>query len=52
LSVAAAKAFLRDALTSKQMRIEIWKGGGKRSNSWKVDRQVSRVAGGRRHLEL
>lgn len=43
LSVAAAKAFLRDALTSKQMRIEIWKGGGKRSNTWKVDRQVSRL---------
>lgn len=41
LTIPAAKAFLREALTSKQMRVEIWKGGGKRMNGWTLDVQVS-----------
>ncbi|CAO1618672.1 unnamed protein product [Sympodiomycopsis kandeliae] len=41
LSIAAAKAFLREALTSKQMRVEIWKGGGKRTNQWQLDVHAS-----------
>lgn len=43
LSISAAKAFLREALTSKQMRVEIWKGGGKRSSAWQLDVHVSRL---------
>lgn len=45
LNLAAAKAFLRDALTSKQLRIEIWEptsDASKRSpTSWTVARQAS-----------
>nr|DBA11318.1 TPA_inf: MSH2 [Pseudozyma tsukubaensis] len=42
LSVAAAKNFLREALTSRQMRVEIWSNaGGKRNNSWSISKQAS-----------
>nr|WJN24899.1 MSH2 [Pseudozyma thailandica] len=42
LSTAAAKNFLREALTSRQMRVEIWaNAGGKRNNSWSIIKQAS-----------
>lgn len=44
LSVPAAKSFLRDALTAKQLRIEIWSpvdGSGRRSGSWQISKQAS-----------
>lgn len=42
LSVAAAKNFLREALTTRQMRVEIYgNAGGKRNNSWTVVKQAS-----------
>nr|WJN24902.1 MSH2 [Tranzscheliella williamsii] len=42
LSIAAAKNFLRDALTSRQMRVEIWgNAGGKRNNQWTLLKQAS-----------
>ncbi|WFD20579.1 MSH2 protein [Malassezia caprae] len=46
LNPAAAKSFLRDALTSKQLRIEIWcstsgDGSGRRSGSWAISKQAS-----------
>ncbi|PWN51340.1 putative DNA mismatch repair protein MSH2 [Violaceomyces palustris] len=42
LSVAAAKNFLREALTARQMRVEIWSNaGGKRNNSWAISKQAS-----------
>lgn len=41
MSIAAAKAFLREALTSSQMRVEVWKGAkSKKSNEWTLDRKV------------
>ncbi|PWZ03787.1 putative DNA mismatch repair protein MSH2 [Testicularia cyperi] len=42
LSVAAAKNFLRDALTTRQMRVEIWSNaGGKRNNQWSIAKEAS-----------
>ncbi|KAJ1026916.1 hypothetical protein NDA16_002209 [Ustilago loliicola] len=42
LSVAAAKNFLREALTTRQMRVEIYSNaGGKRNNLWTVIKQAS-----------
>ncbi|KAJ1018408.1 hypothetical protein NDA18_006562 [Ustilago nuda] len=42
LSVAATKNFLREALTTRQMRVEIYgNAGGKRNNSWTVIKQAS-----------
>ncbi|WFD47055.1 MSH2 protein [Malassezia furfur] len=44
LSVSAAKSFLRDALTAKQLRIEIWspnEGSGRRSGAWQISKQAS-----------
>lgn len=40
MNPTVAKAFLREALTTKQMRVEIWVGGGKRTNNWVIDKQV------------
>jgi DNA mismatch repair protein MSH2 len=41
LNQAAAKTFLRDALTVKQMRVEIYTNeGGKRNNQWAISQQV------------
>ena len=42
LSVPAAKNFLREALTTRQMRVEIYaNAGGKRNNQWTVSKQAS-----------
>ncbi|KAJ9479512.1 DNA mismatch repair protein MSH2 [Pseudozyma hubeiensis] len=42
LSVAAAKNFLREALTTRQMRVEIYSNaGGKRNNQWSIIKQAS-----------
>lgn len=43
LSMALAKGFLREALTSKQMRVEIWEGEGgkKQGNRWVLGKEVS-----------
>lgn len=44
LSIPAAKSFLRDALTAKQLRVEIWAstdGAGRRTGSWQVAKQAS-----------
>lgn len=43
LSNAVAQGFLRDALTSKQLRIEIYEaeGGGKGGNKWKEGKSAS-----------
>lgn len=40
LNMASAKAFLRDALTARQLRIEIWAPTGDR-HTWAVARQAS-----------
>lgn len=42
LSTTLAKGFLRDALTSKQMRVEIWEGehGKKQGNRWSLGKEV------------
>ena len=44
MSVNVAKAFLRDALTARQMRVEIWvpEGGGtgKKGSKFKLDKEV------------
>ena len=37
-----AKTFLREALTVRQLRIEIWAlEGDKKANKWKIERQVT-----------
>nr|ASF90284.1 hypothetical protein SPAR01119 [Bartheletia paradoxa] len=42
LSRQVATGFLRDALTSKQLRVEIWSSeGGKKNNVWAIDKQAS-----------
>ncbi|KDN35895.1 DNA mismatch repair protein [Tilletiaria anomala UBC 951] len=43
LNLTAGKSFLREALTARQLRIEIWsnEGGGKRSNKWTIAQQAS-----------
>ncbi|WFD43594.1 MSH2 protein [Malassezia psittaci] len=44
LSASAAKSFLRDALTSKQLRVEIWAqldSSGRRINTWQIAKQAS-----------
>ncbi|GAA5832087.1 hypothetical protein JCM11251_002814 [Rhodosporidiobolus azoricus] len=46
LSHAVAQAFLRDALTTRQLRIEIWEaengsGGGKGTTKWKMGKTAS-----------
>ncbi|KAE8268372.1 hypothetical protein A4X09_0g3957 [Tilletia walkeri] len=42
LGHAAARAFLTEALTARQMRVEIWaNGGGKRNNSWSISKQAT-----------
>jgi hypothetical protein len=46
LSHAVAQTFLRDALTTKQLRIEIWEaengaGGGKGTTKWKLGKSAS-----------
>ena len=45
LTIPTAKGFLRDALTSKQLRVEIWapKPGesGRRSGAWQLSKQAS-----------
>lgn len=43
LSDAQAKTFLRDALTAKQLRVEIWvpeKGQGRKPSKFVVDKEV------------
>ncbi|KAM0746141.1 putative DNA mismatch repair protein MSH2 [Meredithblackwellia eburnea MCA 4105] len=42
LSLAVAQSFLRDALTAKQLRVEIYHSdGGKSSNKWTLDKEAS-----------
>lgn len=43
LSNAVAKTFLREALTTRQLRIEIYEsdGGGTKSNKWKLGKSAS-----------
>lgn len=36
-----AKSFLRDALTARQLRVEIWSLEDKKSNKWTMQRQAS-----------
>jgi DNA mismatch repair protein MSH2 len=42
LSTTLAKGFLREALTSKQMRVEIWQGEGgkKQGTKWELGKEV------------
>lgn len=43
LSANSAKTFLRDALTARQLKVEIWvpeAGQGKRSTKFKLDKEV------------
>lgn len=44
LSMALAKGFLRDALTSRQMRVEIWESAGgvqRNASKWQLGKEVS-----------
>lgn len=44
LTVNAAKTFLRDALTAKQLKVEIWApepGQGKKATKFKLEKEVS-----------
>ena len=46
LSANSAKTFLRDALTTRQLKVEIWvpeAGQGKRATKFKVDKEVRRI---------
>jgi DNA mismatch repair protein MSH2 len=43
LKISVAQSFLRDALTSKQLRVEIWvpeAGQGKKASKFKLDKEV------------
>jgi hypothetical protein len=40
LSRVNAIAFLREALTARQLKIEIWSSSGKKSYDWKLSKQV------------
>lgn len=40
LNANAAKSFLREALTAKQLKVEIWGGGTSKRNSWQLEKQV------------
>lgn len=40
LNMTAGKNFLREALTVKQLKIEIWGGGSSKKHSWKSEKQV------------
>ena len=35
-----AKTFLREALTARQLRVEIWSLEDKKANKWTLERQV------------
>jgi hypothetical protein len=41
LNMTAGKNFLREALTSKQLKVEIWGGGTSKKHSWTLEKQVS-----------
>ncbi|WFD33172.1 MSH2 protein [Malassezia sp. CBS 17886] len=44
LTIPTAKSFLRDALTARQLRVEIWvpdSGTGRRSGQWSLGKQAS-----------
>lgn len=41
LNMTAGKNFLREALTVKQLKVEIWGGGSSKKHSWKLEKQVS-----------
>ncbi|GAA5879435.1 hypothetical protein JCM1840_007040 [Sporobolomyces johnsonii] len=41
LTPAVAQAFLRDALTTKQLRIEIWESDGGKSTKWRLAKSAS-----------
>lgn len=46
LSANNAKSFLRDALTAKQLKVEIWvpeTGQGKKATRFRLDKEVSRA---------
>lgn len=43
LNMTAGKNFLREALTSKQLKIEIWGGGTTKKLSWTLEKQVSQL---------
>jgi DNA mismatch repair protein MSH2 len=43
LNMTAGRNFLREALTSKQLKIEIWGGGTSKKHSWTLEKQVSIV---------
>lgn len=40
LSMSNGKSFLRQALTSQQLKVQIWGGGTKKSNTWTVQKEV------------
>ncbi len=45
MKVSVAQTFLREALTTKQLRVEIWSpepGQGKKSSKFKLDKEVSK----------
>jgi DNA mismatch repair protein MSH2 len=46
LSESVATTFLRDALTTKQLRVEIWKpepGQGKKASKFRLDKEVNAI---------
>ena len=41
LNMTAGKNFLREALTSKQLKVEIWGGGTSKKHTWKMEKQAT-----------
>lgn len=41
LNTNTAKSFLRDALTARQLKVEIWGGGSTKKNSWQLEKQAT-----------
>jgi len=41
LNMTAGKNFLREALTVKQLKIEIWSGGTSKKHSWQLEKQAT-----------
>ncbi|PWN32325.1 putative DNA mismatch repair protein MSH2 [Meira miltonrushii] len=41
LNISMARAFLREALTAKQLKVEIWSGGTSKKHSWQIEKFAS-----------
>lgn len=51
---SVAKTFLRDALTTKQLKVEIWvpEGSGKKVTKFRLDKEVGFMSPDRDYIEF